>query len=210
VRLVLQACEAIEDELEVIKFLDELREIRLEDEEKQVEGQVSKVGGNWRSNGRAAYEEVDGKGRWALALDLKSGLSKLREDTEILSEAAFEDSRHMAMAIQADVTIEERTMEARHQRTQVEELKNEVYLLIRQLDSDIDAALSRRKWSYEQIESQCEELLARCETTTNTYKNQLALTPSTRSRLTSFSALLFIPLTAAASYWYWNKKFRRR
>ena len=157
---------------------------------------------------RGSLYEDEGRGTStlnSLALDLKSGLSKLREEKEILSEAAREDARHMAMAVQADVTIEERTMEARHQRAQVEDLKNEVQLLIRQLDSDIDAAFSRRKWSYEQIESQCEELLARCETTSNTYKNQLALTPSTRSRLTSFTTLIFLPVTVAASFWYWRK-----
>lgn len=111
-------------------------------------------------------------------MDLKATLGALTEEMNELGANSREDMRHMSLAIHADVTIEERTMEARDQRANVEELGHDVQLIIKQLDSDIDAALSRRKWSYEQIETQCEELLARCETTANTYTNQLSLTSS--------------------------------
>jgi uncharacterized protein (DUF3084 family) len=126
-----------------------------------------------------------------------------------LNANAREDAKHMGMAIQADVTIEERKMEARDQRSNVEELTGQVQQLIKQLDSDIVAALSRRKWSYEQIESQCEDLLARCETCSNTYKNQIYLTtPSTSIRLGYFTTLL-VPLAAGLSYWWYRKRTKR-
>jgi len=121
---------------------------------------------------------MDGEEALTRAVDLKSTLGVLTEELNELSANAREDMRHMSLAIHADVTIEERTMEARDQRANVEELGHDVQLIIKQLDSDIDAALSRRKWSCEQIENQCEELLARCETTANTYTNQLSLTSS--------------------------------
>lgn len=140
------------------------------------------------------------------ASDLKTTIGNLSEELATLSANAREDVRLMALAMQADVTIEERTMDARDSRAQMEELRTEVQQLIKQLDSDIDAALSRRKWSYEQIESQCEELLARCETCANTYKNQRSLTSTRTSKRISYAASLLIPVGAAISYWIYRKK----
>ena len=140
------------------------------------------------------------------ASDLKTTLGNLAEELAVLSSNAREDAREMALAIQADVTIEERTMDARDSRAQMEEMRNEVQHLIKQLDTEIDAALSRRKWSYEQIESQCEELLARCETCANTYKNQRSLTSTSTSKSLSYAATLLIPISACLTYWLYRTK----
>lgn len=139
------------------------------------------------------------------ASDLKTTLGNLAEELATLGSNAREDVRLMALAIQADVTIEERTMDARDSRAQMEEMRTEVQQLIKQLDTDIDAALSRRKWSYEQIESQCEELLARCETCANTYKNQRSLTSSGASKSLSYAATLLIPFSAILTFWLYRK-----
>lgn len=144
------------------------------------------------------------------ALDLKTALSSLAEEVQVLSANAREDVKHTGLAIQADVTIEERTMEARDQRANIEDLSHEVQHLIKQLDSDIVAALSRRKWSYDQIDSQCDELLARCQTCANTYQNQRSLTtPSSSGRITTATSLL-LPVGIALMYWYYRyKKIKR-